>query len=86
MKNILDVSWKKTTEWSRYKAISEFNPDIFLKDLLEKYSLGFLLGIFNLFNKILEIKSNSLNDENDLVKYFKKLEKILFKSIKKIQT
>lgn len=74
---------EKTTEWSRYKAISEFNPDIFLKDLLEKYSLGFLLRIFNLFNKILEIKSNSLNDENDLVKYFKNWKRYFSKVSKK---
>ena len=60
----------KTTEWSRYMALLEFNPDLFLNDLLDKYNIDFVLNIFNLFNRVLEIKSNDLNDYTDLVRYF----------------
>jgi hypothetical protein len=62
---------EKTTEWSRYKAISDFNPDLFLKDLIMKYNLNFVLRAFNLFNKVLDIKSKKINNYDDLNKYFK---------------
>lgn len=65
----------KTSEWSRYKAISEFNIDIYLSDLINEYGLSFTIRVFNLFNKILEIKSNEIKSEMDLIKYFKNWKK-----------
>jgi len=63
---------ERTTEWSRYKAISEFNPENYLIDLLDRYGLDFTINSFNLFNKVLEIRTNKINNKDQLINYFKK--------------
>ena len=63
---------EKTTEWSRYKAIFEFNPENYLIDLLDRYGLDFTINSFNLFNKVLEIRTNKINNKDQLINYFKK--------------
>jgi len=68
----------KTSEWSRYKAISDFNPDIYVDDLLNTYGLSFVIRIFNLFNKLVKIEKNITN-KSDLLKYFKSWKKYLTK-------
>ena len=61
---------EKTSEWSRYKSISEFNPEQYLFDLLNNYDLYFILNSFNLFNKVLEIKYKPIQNKENLLKYF----------------
>ena len=61
---------KKTTEWSRYKAISEFNPKNYLIDLLNRYDLDFIINSFNIFNKVLEISANPIVNKEQLLRYF----------------
>lgn len=61
---------KKTTEWSRYKAISEFNPKNYLIDLLNRYDLDFIINSFNIFNKVLEISANPIVNKEQLLSYF----------------
>lgn len=61
---------EKTSEWSRYKSISEFNPEQYLFDLLNNYDLDFILNSFNLFNKVLEIKYKPIQNKENLIKYF----------------
>jgi hypothetical protein len=63
---------ENTTEWSRYKAISEFNPENYLIDLLNRYGLDFTINSFNSFNKVLEIRTNKISNKEQLIKYFKK--------------
>ena len=69
---------KSTSEWSRYQAISSFDPEIYINDLINQYGLSFTIRSFNLFNKILKIDIN-INNEDDLTKYFKKWEKYFTK-------
>jgi hypothetical protein len=61
---------EKTSEWSRYKAISEFNPKGYLTDLINNYDLEFVINSFNLFNNVLEIKFKTIESKEDLLKYF----------------
>ena len=61
---------EKTSEWSRYRSISEFNPEQYLFDLLNNYDLDFILNSFNLFNKVLEIKYKPIQNKENLIKYF----------------
>lgn len=61
---------KKTTEWSRYKAISEFNPKNYLIDLLNRYDLDFIINSFNTFNQVLEISANPIVNKEQLLRYF----------------
>lgn len=63
-----------TSEWSRYNAISEFNPEIYLNDLIEQYGLPFTITSFNIFNKILKIRID-IDNKNDLFRYFKRWKK-----------
>ena len=49
---------EKTTEWSRYKSLLDFNPNIYLTDLIDRYDINFTIRIFNLFNKILQINNS----------------------------
>lgn len=65
---------EKTSEYSRYKAISNFNPNDYLLDLINKYGLYFIINVFNFFNKILEIDFK-IKNEKDLLKYFNKWKK-----------
>jgi hypothetical protein len=62
---------EKTSEWSRYKALSEFNPETYLNDLINNYDLDFILNSFNLFNSVLEIKSKPIENKENLIKYFR---------------
>lgn len=68
--NYLRSKLEKTSEWSRYKAISEFNPEKYLTDLLNNYDLEFVINSFNLFNKVLEIKFKPIESKENLLKYF----------------
>lgn len=76
---------EKTTEWSRFKAISEFNVELFLNDMLLNYDLSFILNVFNIFNKILEIKFN-LSTYEDLVRYFQNWKKYFLDVSKKYKS
>jgi hypothetical protein len=73
---------EKTTEWSRYRAISEFNPENYLYDLINRYGLDFTISSFNLFNKVLEIRTNLIINKEQLLKYFKRW-KVYFSDISK---
>ena len=66
LRNMLE----KTSEWSRYRSISEFNPEQYLFDLLNNYDLDFILNSFYLFNKVLEIKYKPIQNKENLIKYF----------------
>ena len=76
---------QSTSEWNRYQAISSFDPDIYINDLINRYGLSFTIRSFNLFNKILKININ-INSEDDLTRYFKKWKKYFTKISKEYKS
>jgi hypothetical protein len=68
----------KTSEWSRYKAISDFNTDRYIDDLISRYNESFTIRIFNIFNEILGIEYQ-IKNINDLKIYFNKWKKYFTK-------
>jgi hypothetical protein len=69
----------KTTEWSQYQSLYNFNPVKYLTSLLVKYDIELILVIFNSFNKIMGIKTK-LNNKSDILNYFKKTKRY-FRSV-----
>lgn len=76
---------ESTTEWSRFSAISNFDPDVYTNDLIDKYGTSFTIRSFNLFNNILKIDLN-IKNENDLIKYFRKWKKYFIKISKEYKS
>ena len=79
----LRTELEKTNEWSRYKSLLDFNPNIYLTDLIDRYDINFTIRIFNLFNKILQINTSEIKNEADLIKYFKNWKKYFIDVSKK---
>lgn len=64
----------KTTEWSKYKALCDFNPELYTNDIVGKYGLYFTIRSFRLFNKMIN-NDISLKSRDDLDRYFKNWKK-----------
>jgi hypothetical protein len=58
-----------TTEWNHYQALYNFNPKIYLTDLLKRYNKEFLFVAFNYLNKVIGSKTR-INSLSDLSSYF----------------
>jgi len=67
---ILKSELENTTEWSRYIAIRDFDPINYTNNLISDYGISQVIRIFNVFNKVNNIKF-SMKNENDILKYFK---------------
>jgi len=61
---------KKTTEWSNYLTLYNFDVNRYYNDLIKNIPNNLLFILFNLFNKIMEIKTN-INTKEDLLNYLK---------------
>lgn len=72
--NLINKELYETSEWSSYKHLKEFDPDIYLRDLSDRFDPDFLINTFNLFNSKMGIKSIIL-DMSGLLKYFRNSKK-----------
>ena len=68
--DILRQELSKTTEWSRYKALCDFDPVVYVDDIIKEFNLDFVIRVFNLFNKMIDNKI-SIKNRDDLDRYFR---------------
>jgi hypothetical protein len=81
--DILKNELQKTTEWNRYESIRDFNPDELSSNLINDYKSNNVIRMLNIFNKINNINF-ILNQESDILNYFKGWKKYLNKVSEKM--
>lgn len=65
---------EELTEWNHYISLKNFNPVIYLEDLLNEFSEDILVTTFNYFNKLMDIDTR-ISNKGDILMYFKKTKK-----------